>query len=343
MQVQSLGNLNLIPETMKASALKHSPVLPRAALLGLGLLLAPALQAAAAKNPVGKMYVAILGGAAELAGDDQITDLQKKTAHSVNGAVLETKRSGTKETGNEEKADYSAMVFSNGTGMYVDPDTRLNVRKFEQEPFKPNRTDMDVEPSVSHTQTVLDRGTIGLCTPKMSAGSTMIYQTPLGAVNVRGRRVVIESNEEYTRVAMIEGESTVRSGDGNALDLGGQVLRAGQQAFIRRGTAGQPPVIQIETIPPSAMAALDDKVAMACIAKKSVYFEAVDRSVGSGGDGATDSLVAGAAADKQGDDNTNNSGVSAFDDTPAQRIVAVEVVPVKLPVEFTVSPARAVK
>ncbi len=275
---------------------------------------------------------------AELTGNDQITDLAKKTAHSVNGSVLETKKSVKKEGADEVKADYSAMVFSNGTGMYVDPDSRLEVKKFEQEPFKPNRTDMDVEPSVSHTQTVLTHGTVGLCTPKMSVGSTMVYQTPLGAVNIRGRRVVIESNDEYTLVSMIEGESTVRSGDGSALALGGQVLKAGQQATIRRGSVGQPPIVQIETIPPSAMAALDDKVAMACIAKKSVYFEAVDRSVGSGGDAATDSLVAGAGEENQGD-----AGVSAFDESPAQELVAVEVVPVKLPVEFTVSPARAVK
>jgi hypothetical protein len=327
---------NLIPETMKASAPQHSSFPTRSIMLGLVALLCPSLHAAAAKNPVGKMYVAILGGMAELAGDEQITDLKKKTAHPVNGSTLETKKSAPKENAaGDDKADYSAMVFSNGTGMYVDPDTRLNVKKFEQEPFKPNRTDMDVEPSVSHTQTMLERGVVGLCTPKMSVGSTMSYQTPLGAVNIRGRRVVIESTDEYTRVAMIEGESTVRSGDGSALDLGGQVLKAGQQAFIRRGQPGVPPVVQIEDIPQSAMAALDDKVAMACIAKKSVYFEAVDRTVGDGTAGAADTLVAGA-----GDATTDASGVSAFDGPPEQVIIAVEVVPVKLPVEFTVSPAR---
>lgn len=323
---------------MKTTASLHSSALTRAVLLGLAVFLAPPLMAAASKNPVGKMYVAILGGAADLAGDDQITDLKKKTAHSVSGSVLETKKSVTKEAGDQNKADYSAVVFSNGTGMYVDADTRLNVKKFEQEPFKPNRTDMDVEPSVSHTQTMLEHGTVGLCTPTMSNGSSMVYQTPLGAVNIRGRRVVIESNEDYTRVAMIEGESTVRSGEGNAIDLGGQVLKAGQQAYIRRGPVGQPPIIQIETIPPTAMAALDDKVSMACIAKKSVYFEAVDRNVATGGD--AESLVAGAGG--PGDTNTGGA-VSTFDDTPTQVLVAVEVVPVKLPVEFTVSPARVVK
>jgi len=326
---------------MKTKASRYSSALTRATFLGLAVFLASPLLAAGSKNPVGKMYVAILGGAADLAGDDQVTDLKKKTAHSVNGSVLETKKSTTQESGAENKADYSAMVFSNGTGMYVDPDSRLNVKKFEQEPFKPNRTDMDVEPSVSHTQTMLERGTVGLCTPKMANGSTMVYQTSLGAVNIRGRRVVIESNEDYTRVAMIEGESTVRSGEGNALDLGGQVLKAGQQAYIRRGVAGQPPIVQIETIPQSAMAALDDKVAMACIAKKSVDFEAVDRNVGSGGDGNADSLVAGAGDGTQGE--TSGAGVSVFDDAPTQVLVAVEVVPVQLPVEYTVSPARVVK
>jgi hypothetical protein len=174
----------------------------------------------------------------------------------------------------------------------------------------------------------------------MSLGSTMQYRTPLGAINVRARRIVIESFDDYTRVAVIEGESTVRGGDGNALDLGGQVIKAGQQAYIRKGPAGQPPIVQIEPISERMMAQLDDKVAMACVAKKSVYFEAVDRTVGTGAEGA-ENLVAGAGSGEKQD--TGDSGVSAFDDGPTQVLVPVEVVPVKLPVEYTVSPARVVK
>jgi hypothetical protein len=325
---------------MKRTARSLPPSLLRTAAVLLSGASAPTTQlAAGSKNPVGKLYVAILGSAADLAGSDKITDLKKKTAHSVNDTVLETKRASSKDNATADQPDYSAMVFSNGTGLYVDPDTRMKVQKFEQEPFTPNRTDMDVEPSISHTQTMLERGTVGLCTPKMAAGSTMQYRTPLGAVNIRARRVVIESFEEYTRVAVIEGESTVRAGDGSALDLGGQVLKAGQQAYIRKGPPGQPPIVQIEEISQGMMSQLDDKVAMACVAKKSVYFEAVDRTVGTAGEGP-DNLIAGASG--QSGDNSSG-GVSAFDDAPAQEIIAVQVVPVNLPVEYTVSPARVVK
>jgi hypothetical protein len=326
---------------MKPTARNLIASLLRTAAVLLSVASAPGLHAAGSKNPVGKLYVAILGGAADLVGSNKITDLKKKTAHTVNDTVLETKRSAGQENAASDQPDYSAMVFSNGTGMYVDPDTRLQVKKFEQQPFTPNRTDMDVEPSISNTETLLERGTVGLCTPKMALGSTMQYRTPLGAVNIRARRVVIEAFEDYTRVAVIEGESTVQAGDGSAVDLGGQVLKAGQQAYIRKGPAGQPPIVQIENISERMMAQLDDKVAMACVAKKSVYFEAVDRTVGTGADG-TDNLVAGASGDDKSGEN-NTSGVSAFDDAPTQEIVVIEVVPVNLPVEYTVSPARVVK
>jgi hypothetical protein len=323
---------------MNATTRRLNPLLLRLAAAALSATSAPTLLAAGSKNPVGKLYVAILGGAANLVGSERITDLKKKTAHPVNETVLETKKNNGQDNAGGDQPDYSAMVFSNGTGMYVDPDTRLKVQKFEQEPFTPNRTDMDIEPSISHTQTMLEQGTVGLCTPKMSLGSTMQYLTPLGSINVRARRIVIESFDDYTRVAVIEGESTVRGGDGNAVDLGGQVIKAGQQAYIRKSSAGQPPIVQIEPISERMMSQLDDKVAMACVAKKSVYFEAVDRTVGSGAEGA-DNLVAGAGENQE----TGGGGVSAFDDAPVQELVPVEVVPVKLPVEFTVSPARVVK
>jgi len=69
------------------------------------------------------------------------------------------------------------MVYSNGTGIYFDPDTRMEIRKFVQEPFTPNRADMETEPSISQTQTFLSRGLVGLCTSRLVAGSSMVYQT----------------------------------------------------------------------------------------------------------------------------------------------------------------------
>ena len=120
---------------MNSTARNFAPSLLRTAAVLLSVAAAPSLLAAGSKNPVGKLYVAILGGAADLVGSDKITDLKKKTAHTVNDTVLETRKSSGQDNAASDQPDYSAMVFSNGTGLYVDPDTRMKVQKFEQEPF----------------------------------------------------------------------------------------------------------------------------------------------------------------------------------------------------------------
>ncbi len=231
------------------------------------------------KNPASKLFVTDVQGQGEINTGDKLEDLAKKTVHSAQGAIIETKKA---EDDSQKDKNSSSMVYSNGTGIYFDSDTRLEVKKFAQEPFAPNRTDMDVEPSISQTQAFLSRGSVGLCASKMVAGSSMVYQTPHATINVRGRKVIIETNEKFTKISMLEGESTVRGGIGGNVDLGGQSLRAGQQAIIRAGAAGEAPIVQIASIPPAEMGPLDDKVSMACMAKKTVYFEVVDRKTGSG-------------------------------------------------------------
>ena len=131
--------------------------------LGAGLIL-PSLATAAQvkKNPTSKIYVADVDGEAEIDTGDRVDDLTKKSVYSAQGAVIETK----------EKA-VDAMVFSNGTGIFFDEETRVEVKRFDQEPFLPNRSDMDVEPSISQTQAYLPRGTVGICPSKLVAGSSM--------------------------------------------------------------------------------------------------------------------------------------------------------------------------
>jgi len=272
--------------------------------------LAPAAQAAGRKkNPTSKIFVADVQGNAQIDTGVTIDELTKKSVYTAQGTVIITSANST-----------NAMVFSNGTGIYFSPDTRLEVKKFVQEPFTPNRRDMEVEPSVSNTQNYLPRGTVGICTSKMVAGSTMNYSTPNANIRVRARKVVIESNDDGTVVSSIEGEVTVQSGD---LDAGGQTINEGQQAFIP--AAGGP--IQISNIPDEKMASLDDKVTMACMARKTVYFEAVDKKVGDG--------VAGSQEEISGE-------ITAFDeaeDSPTE-IVAVPTAPANIPVQFTVSAAN---
>jgi hypothetical protein len=279
---------------------------------------AASMAASQAKNPASKLFVTDVQGEGEIATGDKIEQIAKRSVHTAQGTIIETKKA---EDDVQKDKNSSSMVYSNGTGLFLDSDTRLEIRKFVQEPFAPNRTDMDVEPSVSQTQAFLSRGSVGLCTSQLAAGSSMVYQTSNATINVRGRKIVIEANDKYTKVSMLDGESTIRGGMGSNIDLGGQSLHAGQQAIIQQGLPGEAPQVRIASIPPGEMSSLDDKVSMACIAKKTVYFEAIDPKTGG-----------------------KSSPVTAFDNngdpTTEQEIVPVEVVPANLPVQFTVSPAR---
>ncbi|HVS50917.1 MAG TPA: hypothetical protein VHD62_01085 [Opitutaceae bacterium] len=308
----------------------------RVAVLGLAGLLVFAPEAFAQgkkKNPVSKLFVADVNGEAVIDTGDSIQDLSQHAVHTAQGAVIETKKP---ENPNDRSKYYSTMVYSNGTGSFFDADTQVEVKQFSQEPFVPNRTDLEVEPSISQTQAFVARGAVGLCVSKLVAGSTMNYQTPQASVNIRGQKVVIEANKNVTKISMLEGDSTVRAG---AMDMGGHVLHAGEQAIISQAAIGQPNQIQIAKIPDSDMSSLDDKVAMACLAKKTVYFEVRDKKAESNG----------GAAEGAGESNSGGgTRVSAFDgdsgkgsDSSQQEIVPVVVVPTNLPTDYTMSAARA--
>ncbi|MES2691850.1 MAG: hypothetical protein V4773_00165 [Verrucomicrobiota bacterium] len=305
------------------------------ALVALAL---PSVASAQAKkkNPASKVYVSDVSGEAVIDTGDSIEDLSKRSVYTAQGTVIETKKP---ENDADRDKYYSTMVYSNGTGAFFDADTRVEVRRFVQEPFTPNRTDVETEPSISQTSAFLSRGAVGLCTSKLVAGSNMNYQTPHGSVNIRGRKIVIETHGELTKISMLEGDSTVRGGP---QDLGGHTLHSGEQAIIRPGPPGQPNIVQINAIPQGEVAQLDDKVAMACMAKKTVYFEVRDKKGGSdSADGGTDG-----AGDGGGDGTGGNGSVTAFDGnsgtssvTTGREIVPVEVVPTNPPIQHTVSPA----
>lgn len=283
--------------------------IPRLAVCAALVVLLGTLDASAQgrrKNPTSKIYVADVNGSAQIDTGETIDDLTKRSVYTAQGTVIETKEDST-----------NAMVLSNGTGLYFDPLTRLEVRRFVQEPFTPNRNDMEVEPSVSTTETFLSRGTIGLCTSKLVAGSTMNYNTPHAGVRIRGRRAAIEVTPEGTKVSLIEGDITVRAG---SLDAGGQRLEPGQQAIISPSGG-----IRIQPIPPGEMKGLDDKVSMACAARKTVYFDVKENQES----GLDEGQVEGE--------------VTAFDEAAGageeNEIVAIEVTPPTVSPDVTVSAA----
>jgi hypothetical protein len=307
---------------------------------GVAVLLAcpVAVHAQAQKNnPASKVYITDVSGEAIIDTGEKIDDLTKRSVYTVQGSVIETKRP---EKPSDKNRYFSTMVYSNGTGAFFDSDTRVEVKRFVQEPFTPNRNDVEVEPSISQTQAFLSRGAVGLCNSKLVAGSYMTYTTPAAAIKIRGRKLVLETTNDMTKVSMLEGESTIQAGP---LDSGGHVVRSGEQAIIRRSAPGEPMKVEIRRIPSEEMPALDDKVAMACMARKSVYFEVRDKKTGGTGTDEAGSTAAGASADG------TNSSVTAFDGGTAtggtnlnREIVPVEILPTKLPVEFTISNASIV-
>lgn len=267
--------------------------------------------AAGKKNPTSKLYVADLQGQAQIDTGDVIEDLSEKSVHNAQGTVIETRTDST-----------NAMVFSNGTGIFFDEDTRLEVKRFSQEPFSPNRTDMETEPSISQSVSHLPRGTIGLCTPRLVAGSTMVYTTPNASINIRGQRVVIQTADFETKISLVDGDVTVRSGSGS--DAGGQNLQGGQQAVITN-YPGRPPTFSVQPIPEEEKDFINERVTMACAARRTVYFDATGKE-----DDPND-LAAGAEgwglAFEEGDESATEDNLQV-----------VEVTPIAPPIEFTEDP-----
>lgn len=277
------------------------------------------------KNPASKLYISDVSGEAQIDTGDSVEDLSKRSVYTAQGAVIDTKKPEREE---DRSKYYSTMVYSNGTGAFFDADTRVEIRRFVQEPFIPTRGDNEVEPSISQTQAFVARGKVGLCTSKLVAGSTMTYSTAHGSVNIRGRKIVIETEPNVTKISMIEGDSTVRAG---AMDMGGHTLHAGEQALIKPSSPGQPNMIAIQKIPENELAALDEKVAMACMAKRTVYFDVRGRQQQNANEvdvfnteGAGGRIAGGPFTDASGE------------------IIAVPVVPTTLPVQYTVSPASLI-
>lgn len=266
-----------------------------AAFLFLGV---SELSAATRKNPVSKLYVATLEGEAEINDGERVHELSEKSVYTATGTVIQTKP-GSQQT----------MVFSNGSGVFFDQETLVEIDTFIQEPFIPNRTDLEVEPSISQTAARIRRGSVGLCTSRPVAGSSMVYATPHARVNVRGSQVVIETNEFETRVSLVNGDVTV---EGGTDVMGGRQLQAGEQAIIRR-EPGRPPVFIVQSIPEAELAGFDEQVSKACMARRTVYFEVADRG-------------------------ENGEEVSAFDEISEEQVIEpVPVVPVEPPIEHTVS------
>jgi hypothetical protein len=263
------------------------------------------------KGPTSKIYIAEASGETQLQNGDKIYTLRQATAFDAPGTVIETKAGA-----------HSTLVYSNGTGMFVDENTRVEVNSFVQEPFNQgagNLADSLSEPSISRSDIFVSRGAVGVCTNQLISGSAMLYSTPQGQVNIRGGKIAIECTELGTFIDLMEGDVTVRLGN---RDIGGQILRPGERATILSASSGGIPIVTIGPIPKEAMQVADERISGACTAKQSVSFDVIAVKAAEGLDQPADE-AAGAA----GDEGT-------------QEIVVRSTVPVNPPSNIVVSPDR---
>ncbi len=275
------------------------------------------------KGPTSKLYVAEASGDTQIQTADKIYTARQATAFDAPGTVIETKADS-----------HNTLVYSNGTGMFVDQNTRVEIDRFVQEPFRPQRnvrSEAPIEPSISHSSVFVSRGAVGVCTSQLVSGSSMNYGTPEASVNIRGGKVSIETNGNETIIDLLEGDVTVRGG---GRDIGGQVMRPGERAIIRPGPVGQPPRVSVSPIPPAQLQALDDRVAIACNAKKTVTFEVIEQKAELGLDAPPPPEVAAG-----GETKAAELATAATNEETGQEIVAKPTVPAELPVNITISPA----
>ena len=245
--------------------------------LGVALIVVCGTQALAQtepgnkKAPTSKLYLSETKGPGHIYTGGKIFEPKQATAFDAPGTIIET-----------ETDAHQAYVYSNGTGMFVDANTRVEVNRFVQEPFQADRNTTETEPSVSQSDIFIWHGLVGVCTSQLVSGSTMTYTTAHAAITIRGRKIAILTSSKETIVYLLDGDVTVRT---SGKDLGGQVLKTGERAIIRPGAAGQPPVVNIGPIEPDQVNKLDDKVTLACNARRTVSFETIERKAEFGATG----------------------------------------------------------
>jgi hypothetical protein len=268
------------------------------------------------KNPTSKMYVADEVGQVQIDTGLEIDDLTKKSVYNAEGTAIQTKPNSN-----------ASVVLSNGTGVFFDVSTRVKIRTFQQDSFRPNRDDIEDEPSLSRTHLYVDHGVIGVSTSKLVAGSTMVYETSLATAFIRGRQAVITAQDNLTVISMVQGEATVQAGPLDKPHL----VRNRQQIIIRPGKKDEQNIVEVQDIPGGGNEEdstwLEERVETADAARKLVYFSTQARP----GEGGSIALFDGAQGAGTGTDSGGNSG---------NEIVPVPVAPAAPPVQPNVSPAN---
>jgi len=163
----------------------------------------------------------------------------------------------------------ASLIFSNNTGVFFSPGTRIVVERFEHAPFIADPNRMDDEPAASNFTGRLLAGTAALCFPKQVFGSTVLLQIPQATLNLHGSRIAVEVTDACSIAYVVDGTVTVLRG---SEDKTGEVVGSGQMVTIIPGAGPQYPLVQAEPLPDAKMGRLNEMMASACLSRHTVFF-----------------------------------------------------------------------
>jgi len=257
------------------------------------------LPAFAQASIPGKVFVAEVNGAVTYISAGKVIKLEKGQSLPAEGAHIETAAGSS-----------LVLVYSNGSSIYIDENTVVDIRKFSQKPFTPGVDTTVLEPSTSDTLAKITQGRVIISTNELATGTSMIYQTPESQVQIRGREVVIEVQNQTTNIVTLAGDVTVTPVNAPPGDIG-EALHTGDMAVVTSTSASTTatPTVQIVPVSSSLTNSLAPMLASTERAQSTVVFQSITTPAGAGADNAT------------------------------TVIQALAVVPAAEPVQLTVSPA----
>lgn len=238
-------------------------------ILGTMLCCAPALSALAQESVPGKVYVAEVSGGVTFVVGGKTIELKKGETQPAQGARIDTAPGAS-----------LILVYSNGTSIFVDEKTAMEIRRFVQKPFAGGGDTAVIEPSSSDTLVSVTQGRVIITTNELATGTSMIYLTPHAQVKIRGKEVVIEVRDQDTRITVVVGDATVTPLNVRPGGVG-QVLHSGQMAIVTNAsTTTAAELIRVMTADPNVLNGFATQIAAAERAQKIVLFETVNPAGG---------------------------------------------------------------
>lgn len=224
----------------------------------------------------GKVFVAEVNGAVTYISGGKVIKLEKGQSLPADGAHIETAAGSS-----------LVLVYSNGSSIYIDQNTIVDIQRFTQKPFTPGVDTTVLEPSTSDTLAKITQGRVVISTNELATGTSMVYQTPESQVQIRGREVVIEVQNQTTNVVTLAGDVTVTPTNAPPGDIG-QALHTGDMAVVTNTSASTTatPTVQIVPITSNLSNSLAPMLASTERAQSTVVFQSVTTQ-GAGAENAT--------------------------------------------------------